>query len=336
MAGKPPAGPAGRRERAAPRPADDRTTERAAPPEATADGAAAPAAGPAPGGRPGGRIAPGLHFLATPIGAARDITLRALDILAGAEVLAAEDTRTLRHLMEIHGIPLAGRPLVAYHDHNGARMRPRLLAYLAEGRSVAYASEAGTPLVADPGFQLGRAAIAAGHPVIAAPGPSAVLAALTVSGLPSDRFLFAGFPPAAAGARARFLQELAGIPATLILYESPARIGRLLTEMREIFGGRRQAAVCRELTKRFEEVRRGTITELADAFAAPVKGEVVLVVDRAAPGEVAEEALEARLRAALGRLSLREAATEVAGELGLPRRQVYQAALRLSEGGEEC
>ena len=147
-------------------------------------------------------IAPGLHFVATPIGAARDITLRALDILAGAEILAAEDTRTLRHLMEIHGIALGDRPLLSYHDHNGTAVRPRLLAALAEGRAVAYASEAGTPLVADPGFQLARAAIAGGYAVLAAPGPSAVLAALTVSGLPTDRFLFAGFPPAGAGDRA--------------------------------------------------------------------------------------------------------------------------------------
>ena len=132
-------------------------------------------------------LAPGLHFVATPIGAARDITLRALDILRAADVLAAEDTRTLRHLMEIHGIPLAGRPLVAYHDHNGEAVRPRLMRALEDGRSVAYASEAGTPLVADPGYQLARAAIAAGHKVLTAPGPSAVLAALTVSGMPTDR-----------------------------------------------------------------------------------------------------------------------------------------------------
>ena len=140
-------------------------------------------------------VPPGLHFIATPIGAARDITLRALDILAGSDVLAAEDTRTLRHLMEIHGVALNGRPLWAYHDHNGEAVRPRILAALAEGKSVAYASEAGTPLVADPGYQLSKAAIAAGHVVLAAPGPSAVLAALTVSGLPSDKFMFVGFPP---------------------------------------------------------------------------------------------------------------------------------------------
>lgn len=290
-----------------------------------------PVAGRERAGRPGeAPLAPGLHFIATPIGAARDITLRALDILASADVLAAEDTRTLRHLMEIHGVPLGGRPLLSYHDHNGAAVRPRLLGHLAEGRSVAYASEAGTPLVADPGYQLGRAVIAAGYPVIAAPGPSAVLAALTVSGLPSDRFLFAGFPPAAGGARASFLKEMAAMPATTIFYEAPGRIGRLLTEMATCFGAERQAAVCRELTKRFEEVRRGTLAELAEQFAGDVKGEIVLVVDRAGERVVSEAEVEARLREAMARLRLKEAAAFVAEELGLPRRQVYQAALRLS------
>lgn len=297
-----------------------------------ANGPAAPGEGRDRAGRPqGGALAPGLYFIATPIGAARDITLRALDILGSADVLAAEDTRTLRHLMEIHGIPVGGRPLLAYHDHNGAAMRPRILGLLAEGRSVAYASEAGTPLVADPGFQLGRAAIADGHPVIAAPGPSAVLAALTVSGLPSDRFLFAGFPPAAAGARETFLKELATVPATLILYEAPGRIGRLLMELVKTFGGTRQAAVCRELTKRFEEVRRGPLAELAEAFSGEVRGEIVVVIDRAAAREATAEEVDLRLRAALERLRVKEAAAFVAEELGLPRRQVYQAALRLVE-----
>lgn len=276
-------------------------------------------------------IPPGLHFIATPIGAARDITLRALDILAGASVLAAEDTRTLRHLMEIHGIPLGGRPLIAYHDHNGETARPRLLAALAEGKSVAYASEAGTPLVADPGFQLARAAIAAGFPVIAAPGPSAVLAALTVSGLPTDRFLFAGFPPAAAGARRRFFAELAAVPATLVLYESPKRVSRTLGELCDQLGQDRPAAVCRELTKRFEEVTRDTLGALATAFAdREVKGEIVLVIDR--PGETVAEpgSVEAALTAALATMSRKDAVAAVSAALGLPRREVYQTALALA------
>lgn len=279
-------------------------------------------------------LAPGLYFVATPIGAARDITLRALDILATADVLAAEDTRTLRHLMEIHAVTPGDRPLVAYHDHNGEKVRPRLLAALAAGKSVAYASEAGTPLVADPGYQLARAAIAAGHPVISAPGPSAVLAALTVSGLPSDRFLFAGFPPAAAAARRRWLEDLAGIPATLILYESPKRVQGLLRELRDSLGADRLAAVCRELTKRFEEVSRGTLAELAAVFAErTVKGEIVIVIERAGVVAADPAEVEARLREALRCHSIRDAAAEVSAALGLPRRQVYQTALRLADGG---
>ena len=277
-------------------------------------------------------LAQGLHLVATPIGAARDITLRALDVLASADMLAAEDTRTLRHLMEIHGIALGDRPLLAYHDHNGEAMRPRLLAALAAGRSVAYASEAGTPLVADPGYQLARAAIGAGHRVFAAPGPSAVLAALTVSGRPSDRFLYAGFPPAAAAARGRWLAELRDIPATLVLYESPRRVGELLGDMVRCFGQERRAAVCRELTKRFEEISRGTLGELAAAFRdRPVKGEIVVLVDRARGRAVTEAEMEAALREALEAMTVRDAAAAVAEALGLPRREVYQAALRLGE-----
>lgn len=277
-------------------------------------------------------VPPGLHLLATPIGAARDITLRALDLLAGADVLAAEDTRTLRHLMEIHGVALNDRPLVAYHDHNGAAVRPRLLRALKEGKSVAYASEAGTPLIADPGFQLARAAIAEGFAVLAAPGPSAVLAALTVSGLPSDRFLFAGFPPAGAGDRARFLAELGQVPATLILYESPKRINRLLTEMADAFGKDRLAAVCRELTKRFEDVSRGTLGELAEAFAGrAVKGEIVVLVDRPGDRVVDGASIEAALRDALAHGSVKDAASEVAAALNLPRKEVYRMALQLAE-----
>jgi len=277
-------------------------------------------------------VPPGLHLLATPIGAARDITLRALDLLAGADVLAAEDTRTLRHLMEIHGVALNDRPLVAYHDHNGAAVRPRLLRALQEGKSVAYASEAGTPLIADPGFQLARAAIAEGFAVLAAPGPSAVLAALTVSGLPSDRFLFAGFPPAGAGDRARFLAELGQVPATLILYESPKRINRLLTEMADAFGKDRLAAVCRELTKRFEDVSRGTLGELAEAFAGrAVKGEIVVLVDRPGDRVVDGARIEAALRDALAHGSVKDAAAEVAAALNLPRKEVYRMALQLAE-----
>jgi 16S rRNA (cytidine1402-2'-O)-methyltransferase len=273
--------------------------------------------------------------VAVPIGAARDITLRALDILRSADVLAAEDTRSLRRLLLIHGIDPGERPVLAYHDHNGPAMRPRLLAHLAEGRSVAYAPEAGTPLVADPGYQLVRAAIDAGQPVYAAPGPSALLAALAVSGLPSDRFLFAGFPPAQAGARRRWLAELAPVPATVVMYESPRRVRRMLGELCETWGETRQAALCRELTKRFEEVRRGTLRSLADGpDLDALRGEVVLVVDRDRAGLGAGMSeVEAMLRTGMDRGSLKEAVAEVAAATGLPRREVYQLALRLAGEG---
>lgn len=280
----------------------------------------------------GARIPPGLHLVSTPIGAARDITLRALDLLAGAEVLAAEDTRSLRRLMEIHGLKLGGRPLIAYHDMNGAEARPRLMAHLAEGRSVAYASEAGTPLVADPGFQLAREAIAQGHAVLAAPGASAVLAALAVGGLPTDRFCFAGFAPSQGASRRSFLAEVTAIPATLVLYESPKRIHRLLEELCDSGHADRGCALCRELTKRYEEVIRGTVAEVADRIAGrDLKGEIVLLLDRAAAVAVDGDGLDLALRAALASLSLREAVAQVVAETGLPRRQVYQRALALAE-----
>lgn len=273
-------------------------------------------------------IPPGLHFIATPIGAARDITLRALDLLAGADVLAAEDTRSLRHLMEIHGVALKDRPLVPYHEHNEAQALPRLMRALAEGKSVVYASEAGTPLISDPGFGLARAAIAEGLPVLAAPGASAVLCALTVSGLPSDRFLFAGFPPSAKGARRSFLNDLVRIGATLILYESPKRIRETLGECVQTFGEERQAVVCRELTKRFEEVTRGTLGEvLATYDGRDVKGEIVLLIDRGAAVQADQVDVEAALDRALDSMSVKDAAAAIADAYGLARRDVYQLAL---------
>ncbi|MGB3146636.1 MAG: 16S rRNA (cytidine(1402)-2'-O)-methyltransferase [Paracoccaceae bacterium] len=273
----------------------------------------------------------GLYFISTPIGAARDITLRALDLLAGADVLVAEDTRTLRHLMNIHGVALGHRPLWAYHDHNGAEVRPRILAALAEGKSVAYASEAGTPLVADPGYQLGRAAIEAGFTVSAAPGPSAAIMALTVSGLPSDRFLFAGFAPATRQARKSWLAEMTHSAATLIFYEAPGRLPDLLEDMAQVFGPDRQAAVCRELTKKFEEVVRGDLAGLQARFAGQkVKGEIVVLVDRERNRAANAEDIRAALAEALGRMKVKEAAAIVAEIHGLPRREVYQMALDLS------
>lgn len=277
-------------------------------------------------------IPPGLHFVSTPIGAARDITLRALDVLAGADVLVAEDTRTLRHLMEIHGIPLGGRPLIAYHDHSGEGALSRILALIGEGRSVAYASEAGTPLISDPGFELARAVAAAGLPMTAAPGPCAAICALTLSALPSDRFLFAGFAPTAQGARRDFLAGLAAVQATLILYESPKRLAALLADLAGTLGAARRAAVCRELTKRFEEVVRGTLAELADDFSRrEVRGEVVVLVDRAAPEAATEADIRKALETALQTMRVKDAATFVSQTLGVSRKLAYQIAVDLRQ-----
>jgi 16S rRNA (cytidine1402-2'-O)-methyltransferase len=278
-------------------------------------------------------IPPGLHLVSTPIGAARDITLRALDVLSGATVLAAEDTRTLRHLMEIHGIALNGRQIVAYHEHNADAALPRLLQSMAAGSSVAYASEAGTPMVSDPGYGLVRAAISAGHPVIAVPGASAVLSALVVSGLPTDRFMFAGFPPTTKAARRTFLQGLQAVPATLILYESPKRVQHLLEDMAHVLGEGRQAVVCRELTKRFEEISRGTLAELVAVYAnRTVKGEIVVLVDRPSDVVVDAQMLEQALEQALTRMTVKDAAAAVAEAFGIPRREVYQMALKRTSG----
>jgi 16S rRNA (cytidine1402-2'-O)-methyltransferase len=277
-------------------------------------------------------LEPALYFVSTPIGSARDITLRALDILLCADVIAAEDTRTARKLMEIHGVAVGDRQLIAYHDHNGAAQRPRILRHLAEGRSVAYVSEAGTPLVADPGFQLGVSVLEAGFLVLSAPGASAVLAALTVSGLPTDRFMFVGFSPQTGGARQTWVTDLSTVQATLIIYESPKRVHKFLGILGETFGGDRPVALCRELTKRFEEVIRGSISDVQAAIAdRSLKGEIVLVVGGASEQVTSIEDMEDALRDRLKTLSVKDATAEVAALLGLPKRQVYQAALALSD-----
>ncbi len=274
----------------------------------------------------------GLYFLATPIGTARDITLRALDILASADVLAAEDTRSLRKLMDIHGIALEGRTLLSYHDHNGEGQRPRLLRALEEGKSVAYASEAGTPLIADPGYQLGRVVADAGHLVTSAPGPSAVLAALAVSGLATDSFFFAGFAPSAKGARQSYLRSLAEVPGTLVFYESPNRVEKSLADMVEVFGPDREAVMARELTKKFEEVRRAPLSELtAEMAGRSLKGEVVLLVARGEKTQIDENALQDMLKSALQQGSVKDAVANVVEATGAKRREVYQMALKLGQ-----
>jgi 16S rRNA (cytidine1402-2'-O)-methyltransferase len=278
-------------------------------------------------------LAPGLYMVATPIGNARDITLRALDTLAAADILAAEDTRSLRKLLQIHGIQVNHRPLVAYHDHNGSRMRPRLLAALAEGKSVAYASEAGTPAISDPGMILAQEAQAAGHRVTAAPGVSAAVTALSVAGLPTDRFLFAGFLPSAEGARRAVLQDLSGLEATLVFYESPHRIAATLADACGIMGKARPAALCRELTKRFEEVVLADLGTLAEtAQANPPKGEIVLLIGKGRQTTVSETEIESALDSALQTMSVRDAASVVSQALGVRRRQVYQIAMTRTTG----
>lgn len=279
-------------------------------------------------------LEPGLYLVATPIGTARDITLRALDVLNAADLLAAEDTRVMRHLMEIHGIPLRGRRILSYHDHNAARQRPAIMAALQAGQAVAYASDAGTPLVADPGYRLAREVAQAGLRVHAVPGASAVLAALTLSGLPSDRFMFAGFPPSGRGARAAWLRELLQIGATLILFESPRRVNQILEELCEIEANR-TIVVARELTKRFEQVIRGSAAELArDPQMQSLKGEVVLLIDRKQVGmQMDEDGLRQALSDRMQLMSLKDAAREVAQETGLPRRDIYQLALGMADKG---
>ncbi|GFE63315.1 16S rRNA (cytidine(1402)-2'-O)-methyltransferase [Litoreibacter roseus] len=274
----------------------------------------------------------GLYFIATPIGTARDITLRALDILASADVLAAEDTRSLRRLMDIHQIAVGERPLIAYHDHNGTAQRPRILEAIAAGKSVAYASEAGTPLIADPGFQLGRAVVAAGAYVTAAPGASAVLTALTVAGLPTDRFFFAGFAPNATGQRKTYIRTLKDVPGTLVFYESPKRIHKMLDDLASELDGARPCAVARELTKKFEEVIRGTVDEVRAQLAdRALKGEIVVLVGRSENEDMDETAIEEMLRALMKQSTLKDAVAEVASASGMARRQVYQMALSLDK-----
>jgi len=308
-------------------------------PEAEAPVAPLPRSDPGGGRDAGPEAGPealpgGLYLISTPIGNAQDITLRALDVLARADAIAAEDTRETLKLMGLHGTARGGRPLISYHDRNAGRARPRLEALLAEGKALAYCSDAGTPLISDPGYRLVEMALAGGHEVTALPGASALLPALQLSGLPSDRFLFAGFLPAKPGARARTLGDLGGVPATLIFYESPHRLAESLAEMAQSLGPR-AAAVARELTKRFEEVRRGTLADLATHYgaAARPKGEIVVVV--APPSETnhgpGEETVDAALRRALERSSVKDAAREVAETHKLQRRDVYARALAFAK-----
>ncbi|MBB3521864.1 16S rRNA (cytidine(1402)-2'-O)-methyltransferase [Rhizobium sp. BK456] len=273
-------------------------------------------------------LEPALYLVATPIGNLGDITLRALETLAGADVLACEDTRVTRVLLDRYGIQ--NRPF-AYHEYNADEAGPRLLQALEAGRSVALVSDAGTPLVSDPGYRLAQQAIAAGYRVIPIPGASAPLAALVGSGLPNDAFLFAGFLPVKDKARRDRLGELAAAPATLIFFESPHRIGATLLAAADVLGSARPASVCRELTKTYEEFRRGTLGELAAHYREVdnVKGEIVLVVGPPEPVETPEADVEAVLADLSKTMSTAKAAAEAARLTGLPRKVLYQRLLEL-------
>jgi len=272
---------------------------------------------------------PGLYIVATPIGNLGDITIRALQILAGSERIACEDTRTTRRLLDRFGIET---PMTAYHDHSPPAIRQRIIAWLDAGETIALVSDAGTPLLSDPGFKLVGDAISAGHAVVPIPGPSSLTAALCAAGLPSDAFFFAGFLPAKAAARKSRLRELASIPATIIILESPKRLAASLADMAAVLGGERRAALCREMTKLHETFDRQSLAALAADYAEKtVKGEIVLVVgpaDEIRPA-LSQEAIDALLAEALADGSVRDAADRVAAETGLPRRSLYQRALAL-------
>lgn len=277
------------------------------------------------------KLAAGFYVVATPIGNAGDITRRALEVLSQADAVVCEDTRVTGRLLARYGI---ATQMVSYHEHNAQRMRPILMERARSGEALALVSDAGTPLVSDPGFKLVREAVGEGLAVTALPGPSAMLAALVLSGLPSDRFLFAGFLPPKTAARRTSIGSLKPVEATLIFYESAQRLADTLADLAFVLGPR-DAAVARELTKLFEEVRRGTLSELAAHYgeAGPPKGEIVVVVGPpvAEEREIAAEDVDELLREALDRATVRDAAAEVAARIGQPRRIVYARALALSQ-----
>ena len=277
-------------------------------------------------------IDPGLHVVATPIGNLKDVSFRALATLAAADAVLAEDTRVTRTLLMHYGITT---PLVAYHEHSNAAVRERMIARMQAGEALALVSDAGTPLVSDPGFKLVQAAIEAGLSVTPIPGPSAVMTAIVAAGLPTDRFFFEGFLPAKSGARRNRLEALGRIPGTVVLFESPHRLPEMLVDAVEVLGPTRPAAVARELTKLYETIRRGSLGDLAGLYAeegAP-KGEVVVIIgtqDEAPDAAETDAGLDAALTAALARHSIKDAATLVADETGQPRRTVYARALALA------
>ena len=283
-------------------------------------------------GQPAQTLGPGLYVVSTPIGNLRDITLRALDVLKTVEEVLAEDTRVAGKLMSAYGLKVRLSP---YHDHNGAERRPDLISRMQAGAKIALISDAGTPLVSDPGWKLAHDALEAGVKVYPIPGASAMLAGLIASGLPSDHFMFAGFLPPKSGARRTAAEALKGVPGTLIFYESGPRLAASLDDLAASLGGNRQAAVARELTKMFEETRRGTLSELAAHYAeaGPPRGEIVLLVGPPLETEITQASLDAALLDALTDQPTKAAANAVAEALGLPKRDVYQRALQLKANG---
>ena len=278
-------------------------------------------------------LVPALYLVATPIGNLSDVTLRALETLAAADIVACEDTRVSRILLSRYGI---SRRMSAYHEHNAAQAGPKLVEAVMAGKSVALVSDAGTPLISDPGYRLVEEVVEAGGTVVPIPGPSALLAALTASGLPSDTFLFAGFLPVKSGRKQARLVELAAVPATLIFYESPRRVAETLATMHDVLGDR-PAAVCRELTKTFEEVRRGSLAELAESYAQQdtPKGEIVVCVGPPLAQETTEADIDALLLSLAAEMGASKAAAEAARMTGGRKADLYRRLMEMKDDGRE-
>ena len=281
---------------------------------------------------PADRPSAGLHVVATPIGNLADVTLRALRILGGADAIVCEDTRISRRLLDRYGIR---RPLITYHEHNARKQLPKLLQMLDKGAALALISDAGTPLISDPGYRLVTEAAVAGHRIVPIPGPSAVIAALSSSALPTDAFLFVGFLPPKSGQRKNRLGELIAAPATLVFYEAPQRLSETLADMAEMFGPDRRGVVARELTKTYETIVRGTLAELAECFPpdGTVKGEIVVLLEPGGPEVVDDAEIDRLLAEAMARMSASAAAASVAKATGRSRKSLYGRVLGLKEAG---
>ena len=278
------------------------------------------------------KLKSGLYLVATPLGSARDITLRALDVFSSCDAIAAEDTRSLRKLLNIHNISINDRPLISYNDFNGDQIRPKIFEWLDKNMAVAYASDAGMPLIADPGYQLSKQAANRGFYVTSVPGASACITALTLSGLPTDRFFFEGFLPVTKEKRRHKLKELSNLKSTLIFYESPKRLIKMFDDLVAIMGENRRAVIARELTKKFEQIISGTLAELyAIIQKEQLKGELVVLLDRPISTGLADIDVKAELSVALSKMTLKDASNFVAAANGLSKRYVYNLALSMRE-----